>query len=64
MPPDQRTVDVRRTIGVWLVEGLTITEMCAAIGVPPPPSGTPPVEYVINKALLAWLRLPITRRVA
>ncbi len=61
---EEMTLEVRHTVGLWLVAGLSTAEMCEALGCRLPPSEQSPIDWVIRQALLAWLRIEQGRKTA
>ena len=64
MPLEDMAIDVRKTLALWLVEGLSVREMCDALGVPPPSIDSNQLRYVEQRALSRWLAMGVDEREA
>jgi hypothetical protein len=50
-------LDVRRTIALWVTEGLSVPQMCDVLGVARPDLDTNQLRYVQQRALSRWLAM-------
>ena len=55
MTPEAMALDVRRTVALWVTEGLTISQMCVALRCKPPRPGADALQYVVMRATALWL---------
>lgn len=53
------SIDVRKTLALWLVEGLSVREMCDALSVPPPLGSEDAIAYVHRACVRRWQEMEI-----
>ena len=54
---EDMALDVRRTIALWVTEGLSVHQMCDVLGVARPDLDTNQLRYVQQRALARWLAM-------
>lgn len=54
---EDMALDVRRTIALWVTEGLSVPQMCDVLGVARPDLDTNQLRYVQQRALARWLAM-------
>lgn len=54
---EDMALDVRRTLALWVTQGLSVSQMCDALGVARPGLDADQLRYVQQRALARWLAM-------